>query len=35
MERASDKAYISKKEIELYQREKAKLKLKKQGFTED
>lgn len=35
MKRASDKAYISKKEIELYQREKAKRQLKKQGFTED
>jgi hypothetical protein len=35
MNRASEKAYISKKEIQLYQREKAKLHLKKQGFTED
>ncbi len=35
MNRASDKAYISKKEIELYQREKAKRELRKQGFTED
>jgi hypothetical protein len=35
MNGASEKAYISKKEIQLYQREKAKLQLKKQGFTED
>jgi hypothetical protein len=35
MKRASEKAYISKKEIELYQREKAKQQLKKQGFSED
>ena len=35
MKKASEKAYISKKEIEIYQREKAKLLKKKQGFTED
>jgi hypothetical protein len=35
MERASQKAYISKKEIEIYQRERAKVLQKKQGFSED
>ena len=34
MERASDKAYISKKEIEIYQRERAKLLKKKQAASE-
>ena len=35
MERASEKAYISKKEIEIYQRERAKLLKKKQASAED
>ena len=35
MQKASEKAYISKKEMEVYQRERAKLLRKKQGFTED
>ncbi len=35
MNRASDKAYISKKEIEIYHWEKAKREFRKQGSTED
>jgi hypothetical protein len=35
MLKASEKAYISKKEMEVYQRERAKQLRKKQGFTED
>ena len=35
MEKASEKAYISKKEIEIYKIERSKQLRKKQGFTED
>ena len=35
MERASEKAYISKKDLEAYQIERAKLLKKKQGIPED
>ena len=34
MQKASEKAYISKKEMEVYQRERAKQLRKKQGSTE-
>lgn len=35
MKNSSEKAYISKKEMEVYQRERAIQLRKKQGFTED
>ena len=35
MEKASEKAYISKKEIEIYKIERSKQLRKKPGFTED
>ena len=35
MQKASEKAYISKKEMEVYKLERTKQLRKKQGFTED